>query len=207
MNNIKVGKLGATITGAAVLAFAISMLIDFFTNTIFFSCLSSLFIAIGYIIFVAGILSSQKDCPMTATAIAGIAFAVIYAILIFLVYYAECTTVRMNAALSEEAISIISYSHLGSLFFNYDLLGYAFMGLSTFFVGFSIKPINNSGKWLQRLLWIHGIFFISCLIVPMLPIFTPGTDSIVGTILLEFWCIYFLPVCILGWKYIGAAEH
>ena len=94
-----------------------------------------------------------------------------------------------------------------SLFFNYDLLGYAFVGLSTFFVGFSLKPINNNGQWLQRLLWIHGIFFIPCLIVPMLPIFKPGTDSIIGTILLEFWCIYFLPVCILGWKYIGAKEH
>ena len=207
MNNIRVGRIGATITGVAVLTFAISMLIDFFTDTIFFSCLSSLFIAIGYIIFIAGILSSQKNGPMPATAVAGIAFAVVYAVLIFLVYYAECTTVRMNTALSEEAISIISYSHLGSLFFNYDLLGYAFMGLSTFFVGFSIKPIDNSGKWLQRLLWIHGIFFIACLIVPMLPIFKPGTDSIVGTILLEFWCVYFIPVCILGWKYIGAEEH
>jgi len=197
LNNIRVGRIGATITGVAVLTFAISMLIDFFTDTIFFSCLSSLFIAIGYIIFIAGILFF----------FAGIAFAVVYAVLIFLVYYAECTTVRMNTALSEEAISIISYSHLGSLFFNYDLLGYAFMGLSTFFVGFSIKPIDNSGKWLQRLLWIHGIFFIACLIVPMLPIFKPGTDSIVGTILLEFWCVYFIPVCILGWKYIGAEEH
>ena len=34
LNNIKVGKLGATIMGVAVLAFVISILIDFFTDTI-----------------------------------------------------------------------------------------------------------------------------------------------------------------------------
>ena len=71
MSNIKVSKLGAVIMGLAVSAFAISMLINFFTDTIFFSCFSSFFIAIGYITFVAGILSLQKDSPMSATAVAG----------------------------------------------------------------------------------------------------------------------------------------
>jgi hypothetical protein len=94
MNSVRVGKLGAAMTGAAVSAFAISMLLDFFTDTMFFSCLSSLFIAIGYIIFVAGVLSTQKDAPMSATAIAGMAFAVVYAVLIFLVYYAELQIAR-----------------------------------------------------------------------------------------------------------------
>lgn len=85
-------------------------------------------------------------------------------------------------------------------FFNYDLLGYAFMALSTFFTGLNIKAVDKKSKCLKILLMIHGIFFISCFFVPMFPVFTSGTDNIFGTILLEVWCIYFLPICVLGYK-------
>jgi hypothetical protein len=130
-------------------------------------------------------------------------FAAVYAVLIFIVYFAMLTTVRMNGSLSEEVLSIISFEHLGSLFFNYDLLGYGFMGLSTFFVGFTISPNGKSAKALQWLLWIHGVFFISCLLLPMLPLFTPGMagGEIGGTLALLVWCAYFLPVCILSRRY------
>ncbi len=99
------------------------------------------------------------------------------------------------------ALSIIDFSKLGSLFFNYDLLGYGIMALSTFFLSFIVDTTNNKNKTLQRLLIIHGIFFPSCFIVPMFPIFNVNTGNIAGTILLEIWCVYFLPICILGYKY------
>jgi|GEM_PF-3379558 len=51
-----------------------------------------------------------------AAAISGIIFSAIYDTIIFLVYYAEFTTVRMNSTLSDEALSIISFGHTGSLF-------------------------------------------------------------------------------------------
>lgn len=57
-------------------------------------------------------------------------------------------------------------------------------------------------KVLQKLLLIHGIFFPSCFIVPMFPIFNANTENIVGTILLEIWYVYFLPICILGYNYL-----
>lgn len=37
--------------------------------------------------------------------------------------------------------------------------------------------------------------------IPITTCSAEGTDSIMGTIILEFWCIYFAPVCILGYKY------
>lgn len=201
MNNMTVGKTGAAITGLAVLSFSISMIVGLFFNTIFACCLSSIFIAIGYVLFAIS-LFTHKDIPeKKAVGLSGIAFAVIYAVIIFIVYYAECTTVRMNTALSDEALSIISYGYLGSLFFNYDLLGYAFMGLSTFLISFVVEPRDKGDKAFRLLLRIHGIFFLSCLLVPMFPIFTAGTSNVPGTILLEIWCAYFLPVCILGFRY------
>lgn len=200
MKNIVLGKIGSAVTGLSVLSFAISMIFGLFQNTIFASCLSSIFIAIGFIPFMAA-LNAGSDKENKACGTVAMCFASIYAVLVFIVYYSECTTVRMNTDLSKEALSIISYGHLGSLFFNYDLLGYAFMALSTFFTGLNIKASDKKSKWLKALLMIHGIFFISCLFVPMFPVFTSGTDSLIGTILLEVWCIYFLPICILGYKY------
>ena len=191
--------------GASVAAFAIAMLAGFASglNTAFVSYFVCIFIAIGYILFAAALAAPGKDKPLTAAGIAGAAFSVIYAALIFVVYYAMLTTVRMNVTLDKETLSIISYEHLGSLFFNYDLLGYGFMGLSTFFIGFTITPRNRGEKVLRLLLWIHGIFFISCLFMPMFPVFTPDMAGgvIIGTLILLVWCAYFLPVCVLGWKY------
>jgi hypothetical protein len=152
--------------------------------------------------FAAAFAAPDKDKPLTAAGLAGLLFAVIYAMLVIIVYYAMLTTVRMNDTLGRETLSIISYEHLGSLFFNYDLLGYGFMGLSTFFIGFTITPNNKSESALRLLLWIHGIFFLSCLLMPMFPLFTPDMEGgdVIGTLVLLVWCIYFLPVCVLGWK-------
>ena len=199
--NKKMGKYGSLLTGLSILSFAISMIIGIFTNTIFFSCLSSMFIAIGFIPFMVSIYSVNEDKEKNSVGLTGIAFSVIYAVLVFIVYYAECSTIRLNDNLSETTLNIISYEKLGSLFFNYDLLGYAFMALSTFFISFTVKVNDRVSKYLKVLLMLHGIFFIGCLFMPMFPIFKSGTNSIIGTIILEIWCLYFLPICILGYKY------
>lgn len=207
--NQTVGKTGAAITGLAVLSFAVSMIVRLFDDSIgtFPSCLSSLFIAIGFVVFICS-ASAVNDRPQNkAVGIAGISFAGIYAAIIFLVYFAEITTVRMNNTLSEEALSIISYGYTGSLFFNYDLLGYAMMALSTFLSAFAVIPKDRGDKALRLLLWIHGVFFLPCLIIPMFPVFKAGAGILPGTILLEIWCAYFLPICILGFRYFRTNEN
>lgn len=200
--NKNFGKISSIITGLSVLAFSLSMILGFFFDTLFISCFASIFIAIGFIGFMISIYSVNDDENKKAIGLTGIAFGVIYATIVFIVYYAECTTIRLNPNLSEEALSIISYGKVGSLFFNYDLLGYGFMALSTFLISFIIKDTSlKSNKAFKYMLAIHGIFFITCLIMPMFPIFTAGTSDVFGVIVLEVWCLYFLPICILGYKY------
>ena len=203
--NQTVGKIGAGITGISVFLFAISMIVRLFADQIGI-CLSSLFIAIGFVTFICSIFSVNKKTEHRAVCASGTAFAAIYAVIIFLVYFAEMTTVRINSTLSKEVLSIISYGYIGSLFFNYDLLGYAMMALSTFLVAFAVVPKSKGDNAFRILLWIHGVFFFSCLIVPMFPVFKAGTSIIPGTILLEIWCAYFLPVCILGFRYFRVDE-
>ena len=85
--------------------------------------------------------------------------------------------------------------------FNLDLLGYGIMALSTFFIGLTINSKNKMDKWLKILLIIHGIFFISCFIMPMTGMFvnSNGSTSIGGVIALELWCLYFIPIGILSY--------
>lgn len=127
------------------------------------------------------------------------AFAAIYAALIFLVYFAQTTSVRLDS-LGEQALGILDYS-TGGLMFNYDLLGYGMMALSTFFVGLTINAKTKSDKWLKWLMIIHGVFFFGCFIMPMTGVFglrSSGETDIGGVIALEFWCAYFTPVGILS---------
>lgn len=202
MNN-RVGKYGSLLTGISVLVFAISMIFSLLQKNsgAFISYLSCMFLAIGYIIFACSIYSVNNNNDKKVLGLIGVAFSIVYCVLIFIVYYAQCTTVNLNSNLSNDALSIINFSKLGSLFFNYDLLGYGIMALSTFFLSFIVDTKNNRNMILQKLLLIHGIFFPSCFIVPMFPIFNANTGSVIGTILLEIWCVYFLPICILGYKY------
>ena len=125
-------------------------------------------------------------------------FAGVYAVMILLVYFAQVTAVR-NDGLNEQALQIMDYQKFG-LFFSYDLLGYGLMALSTFFAGLTIELKTKSDKWLKRLLIIHGVFFICCLIMPILGLFSPdlqGADWI-GMAVLMVWCVYFTPVGILS---------
>ena len=205
MKDHRLGEIGAIITGVSAAAFALALLAHLLTgaDTAFVCYFVCMFIALGYIMFAASLATTGKGRQVTAAGIAGLAFSVVYAVFIFIVYYAMLTTVRMDGALGEETLSIISYERLGSLFFNYDLLGYGFMGLSTFFAGFAVAPKSKGDSALRALLWVHGIFFVTCFLIPMFPLFTPDMagGDVIGTIVLLVWCAYFLPVCILGWRY------
>ncbi len=87
------------------------------------------------------------------------------------------------------------------LIFNFDLLGYGLMALSTFFTGLSMKPKNKTDKWLKALLMIHGVFYFSCTFMPITGMFarmSSDGDGIGGRLVLVVWCLYFLPIGILS---------
>jgi len=142
---------------------------------------------------------NESDPKRKVTSITGVVFAGIYATLIFIVYFAQLTIVR-TGQLGEEASLILDFKK-GGLLFNYDLLGYGIMALSTFFVGLSIDAKTKADKWLKNMLMIHGIFFLGCLIMPMTDIFKSmagGSSSKGGVVALEIWCLYFLPIGVLS---------
>lgn len=192
--NQKIAGAGAWIVTVTVALFAVCMLIPFDFGS-YFVCM---LLPIGYILMAAGFCS---ECGEThrAAAQAGLVFAAIYAVLVFLVYFAQTTAVRLDP-LNEQALLILDFSR-GGLIFSYDLLGYGMLALSTFFIGLTIDAKGKADRWLKWLMLIHGVFFFSCFLMPMTGAFRSmagGETNAGGVIALEFWCAYFLPIGILS---------
>lgn len=193
--NPRFGRVAAIVTLACVLAFAIAMIVDSDAA----SYIASMGIAWGYVPLACA-LAATAEREKKPAAYTAIAFAAVYAVFIMLVYFAQ-VTVDMGA-LSEQARAMLDYSQFG-LLFSYDLLGYGFMALSTFFLSFALAPRDRGDKALVWLLRIHGVFAVSCVVMPMLHIFKPGMTGgdMAGVLVLEFWCAYFTPVCILAYRW------
>ena len=192
--NKKVSKAGSAIVTVTVFLFAIFLLIDFSMGG-YFVCL---ILPVGFIMMTAGLHNEcEGDCKVAANI--GLILAAVYGTFIMLVYFTQLTTVN-NDQLNEQAAKLLEFNKYG-LIFNYDLLGYGVMALSTFFTGLSIQPKNKTDKWLRALLMIHGVFYFSCTFMPITGIFakmSSGGDGIGGRLALVAWCIYFLPIGILS---------
>lgn len=192
--NRTLSKIGAGIVAAAVFLFAVCLLVDFS----FGSYLVCMFLPIGYIMMAAGFQNESDEAHRVAANV-GMAFAAVYAVLIFLVYFAQVTNVRLDH-MTEQALMILDFKR-GGLIFSYDLLGYGIMALSTFFLGLSLKAKSRPDKWLKLLLTLHGVFFPGCFFLPMTTIFhgmSDGSTSPGGVAALVFWCAYFFPIGILA---------
>ena len=200
--NKNISKVGSSIVTVTVFLFALFLMINFPTGY-FFVCL---ILPIGFIMMTAGI---QNECEgdRKVAANIGLILAAVYATFIMLVYFAQLTTVK-NELLNEQAANLLVFGKFG-LIFNYDLLGYGVMALSTFFTGLSMKPKNKTDKWLRALMLIHGVFYFSCTFMPMTGMFakmSSGGDGIGGRLALVVWCVYFLPIGILSFIHFTKGE-
>lgn len=191
----KIGMIASSVVCTSVTLFAVFMLLGLSTAA-YTVCI---FLACGYIAMACSYSSYATKQALSAKYM-GLGFAILYAVFIILVYYAQVTTVRQNT-LSEQAQYLLDYEKFG-LFFAYDLFGYGMLAISTFFIGLTITPKKRETKILKALLLIHGIFCIVCF-VPALGIFSPDMvgGEIVGIAVLEIWCLYFLPISILSYRH------
>ncbi len=200
--NKTIAKIGSAITIITVFLFAVFLIIDYSIGS-YFVCL---ILPIGFIIMTAG-LHNECETDRKVAANIGLILAAVYSVFIMLVYFSQLTTVK-NEQLTEQATRLLKFDKCG-LIFNYDLLGYGMMALSTFFTGLSIKPKNKTDKWLRALMLIHGVFYISCTFMPMTGMFSNMSsdgDGLGGRIALVVWCVYFLPIGILAFVHFSKKE-
>ena len=192
--NKTIAKVGSGIVTVTVFLFALFLIINYSMGS-FFVCL---ILPLGFIMMTAGFHNECKNDRKVAANI-GLVLSAVYCTFIMLVYFAQLTTVN-NEHLTEQAANLLEMGKCG-LIFNYDLLGYGIMALSTFFTGLSMKAKNKTDKWLKALMMIHGVFYLSCTFMPITGMFlkmTSGGDGIGGRLALVAWCVYFLPIGILS---------
>lgn len=193
--NRKIGMYSSAVNLTAVLCFAISMPLGSAGGSYF----ASMCIAFSFVPMMCAYACFAEERDRLAGCVSA-AFAAMYATVILLVYFAQLTTVRLNE-LTPQAGALLDFQRFG-LMFNYDLLGYALMALATFFAGLTIHARTRADRWLKRLLMVHGVFFVSCLLLPMLGVFREGGPAWTGVAALEFWCLYFCPISLLScWRF------
>ena len=200
--NRTIAKIGSAAVTVTVFLFALFLLVDYSLGS-YFVCI---ILPVGFIMMTAG-LQSECESDRKVAANIGMVLAAVYAVFIMLVYFTQLTTVN-NEQLNEQASKLLKFNSYG-LIFNFDLLGYGVMALSTFFTGLAIKPKNRSDKWLKALMMIHGVFYLSCTFMPMTGMFTKissGGNGLGGRLALVAWCVYFLPIGILAFVHFGRQE-
>ena len=201
--NKTISKAGSAVVTVTVFLFALFLLFNYSLGG-YFVCL---ILPVGFIMMTAG-LHNEIESDRKVAADIGLVLAAVYGVFIMLVYFSQLTTVN-NEQLNEQASKLLKFSNYG-LIFNYDLLGYGVMALSTFFTGLAIKPKNKSDKWLRALMIIHGIFYLSCTFMPMTGMFanmSSGGDGLGGRLALVAWCVYFLPIGILSFMHFNKQKQ
>lgn len=196
----RISIYGAWANLIGVVGFAVSMVFGWLPA----SYITSIFIAWGLAVMNCGFYRYATVGAKVA-ALCALVFGGMYALCNSVVYFTQITAVA-NDALSGQAMGILDYTRFG-LMFDLDMLGYCLMAVSTFFAGLTIAVGDKGDKWLKLLLMVHGIFAVCCFIMPMLGLFNAGMEGKdwIGTLILQFWCAYFIPVGILTIRYFSKA--
>ena len=159
---------------------------------------SVLFLSISVVIMIVSMktfIPQQKEVFVSCA----IAFGVVYAVLVSMVYYAQISVV-LKGTLSSDLLNIVSDSP-GTVFFFIDMLGYSFLCLATLFMAFAI---DRRDLLFRISLLIHSALFIPTFLLPFLPITfstAESSGSTSGNFVLLAWCIIFVPVCLLLARY------
>lgn len=195
----RIGFVASLIAAAAFLFFAAFLVAGLFgVNTTMSSFTVCLIGAPAFVAMLAAVHGCSPPHARTWSRL-GLSFAIIYAVFILTCYYIQLAVIRINSpGLSPEVLKAFEYSP-GSVLFAVDMLGYAFMTLTTLV----IIPVFGSSvfeKRLKALLLVHGLLFIPTIIFPLIRMAPPvaGASSVnYGVIALLGWCAIFVPLAVM----------
>lgn len=127
----------------------------------------------------------------------GVSFAVIYTVLVAIVYYVQLTAARAGGP------DLLPFIYTpGTVFFAVDMLGYGFLCLATW----GAAPVFGPSSWIRRLFLLHGWLAVPTLIFPaLLPVSAGGGggggSDLFGHLALLLWCAVFAPLAWLTARY------
>lgn len=192
----RLGYWSASLVMLLVSLFGLAMLLGLFgVSSGALAYLACLLLAPAFVVMMTSI-HYQAAPEKRIWSHIGLCFAVIYAILVSIVYYVQLVALRTAG---DELLPFV-YTP-GSVFFAVDMLGYGFMCLATWFTAGVFGTGDRLSAWIRRLFILHGWFVFPTLIFPsLLPspsAATQGDDGIFGYLALLLWCLVFIPLAYL----------
>jgi hypothetical protein len=194
------GRAAALSIAIETIVFAFSLIWGLLFDTEFdqnLGYVASLFLAVSVVILMACFYDRTRESLRIFGLLALVA-AVIYAPLCISNYFLQLSIVAFNPLhLSGEVLQAIEFKP-GSLAFALDMLGYGFLCLTTLAAGFALVKARD--RALRALCFFHGALAVPTFAAPIMSgifLSTSGQANDIGSYILLFWCIVFVPIALL----------
>jgi hypothetical protein len=199
-----IGQVAALSIAVETIVFAFSLIWEVIHPTEFaknLGYIASLLIAVSVVIMMA-CLYDDTHKPVRIFGLLALVSSIIYAPFCISTYFLQLSIVAFNPLdLSSEVLKAITFNP-GSPTFAIDMLGYGFLCLSTLAAGFALTEAKD--KVLRVLCFFHGAIAIPTFAAPILSgVFRSpaGQTNDIGSYVLLFWCIVFVPIALLFGRY------
>ena len=194
-----IGRAAALSIAVETIVFAFSLIWEVVFPTEFATNLgyiASLLIATSVVIMMACFYDRTRE-RFRIFGLLALVSSVIYAPFCISTYFLQLSIVAFNPLdLPSEVLEAITFKP-GSLTFAIDMLGYGFLCLSTLSAGFALAEAKD--KLLRVLCFLHGALAVPTFAAPIISgIFRSpnGQTNDVGSYVLMFWCIVFVPIAL-----------
>jgi hypothetical protein len=174
-NNVKnIGFWSAVLSVFFAIGYCIAQLLSTskilpYPHDMFWLFLPSLFLASTFVVAMVCLHYSVEANQKIWTAL-GVAFALLYAPLVSIVYFTQLTVVLPALLRGELNETHVLYFPGRSFLMAVDCLGYFFMSVSTLFAAFAFRK-NSKSKWLYRSLLWNGILMPVLMLAFFYPVF------------------------------------
>jgi hypothetical protein len=205
----QIGRTAALAIAIETIVFAFSLIWGVIFHTEFdqnLGYIASLLLAISVVIMMACFYDSTREQSKIFGLLALVA-SIIYAPFCISNYFIQLSIVAFNPLnLPNEVMKAIDFVP-GSLTFSMDMLGYGFLCLSTLAAGFAL--VETRDKALRALCFFHGAIAVPTFAAPIISgifLSPSGQTNDIGSYILLFWCIVFVPIALLFMRYFKGGQ-
>jgi hypothetical protein len=200
----RIGRMASLSIAIETIVFAFSLVWRLIFHTEFdqnLGYIASLLLAISVVIMMACFYDSTRE-QLKIFGLLALAASIIYAPFCISNYFIQLSIVAFNPLnLSNEVMKAIDFVP-GSLTFAMDMLGYGFLCLSTLAAGFALVEARD--KILRALCFFHGAIAVPTFAAPIISgifLSPSGQTNDIGSYIILFWCIVFVPIALLFMRY------
>lgn len=198
-----IGQAAGLAIAVETIVFAISLIWEVVLPTGFaanLGYLASLLIAITVVVMMSCFYSSAREHTRIFGLLALVS-AILYAPFCLSTYFLQLAVIAVNPELSSAVLDVMKFKP-GSPIFALDMMGYAFLSLSTLAAGFALTEARD--KALRVLCFFHGALFVPTIVSPIISgvfLSATGETDTTGNYVLISWCVVFVPIALLFMRY------